>query len=95
MDKDWIDIINPRAMRAAKKVKAAPRKYDRLDHRCVGLLDNCKPNADRFLEYVGELLKKRYEGVETVFRRKRSSTEADCLPELINNCDVVINAFAD
>ena len=95
MDEDWIDIIDPRAVRAAKKAKPAPRKYDSLGHRCVGLLDNSKPNADRFLGYVGELLKNRYEDVEIVFRRKMSSTEADCLPELIDKCDVVVNAFAD
>ena len=95
MDEGWIDIIDPIAVRAAKKVKPAPRKYGRLDCRRVGLLDNSKPNADRFLEYVGELLKRQYEGLETVFRRKMSSTEADCLPELIDNCDVVVNAFGD
>lgn len=95
MDEDWIDIIDPRAIRAPKKWQPASRKYDSLNHRCVGLLDNSKPNADRFLGYVGELLKKRYAGIEIVFRRKMSSTEADCLPELIDKCDVVINAFAD
>jgi hypothetical protein len=95
MDEGWIDIIDPRAMRAAKKMKLAPRKYHSLGHRRVGLLDNSKPNADRFLGYVGELLKRQYEGLEVVFRRKLSSTEADCLPELIDNCDVVVSAFGD
>ena len=32
---------------------------------------------------------------ELVALRKMSRTEADCLPELIGRCDVVINAFAD
>jgi hypothetical protein len=95
MEEDWIDIIDPRAMCASKRVGPAPRKYDSLDYRCVGLLDNSKPNADRFLGYVGELLKKRYEGVEIVSKRKMSSTEAECLPELIDKCDFIVNAFAD
>ena len=33
--------------------------------------------------------------IELVALRKMSRTEADCLPELIARCDVVINAFAD
>ncbi len=95
MEEPWIEIVDPTAIRASRRVRPALRKYNGLAHRRVGLLDNSKPNADKFLRYVGEILTKRYEGVEIVFKRKRSSTEADCLPELINQCDVVINAFAD
>ena len=61
----------------------------------VGLLDNNKPNADMFLQFVGDLLKRRQGDIELVALRKMSRTEADCLPELIGRCDVVINALAD
>ena len=61
----------------------------------IGLLDNNKPNADKFLDHVGALLKKRYDGVELVAKRKMTRIEADCLTELAERCDVVINAFAD
>jgi hypothetical protein len=33
--------------------------------------------------------------VELVSKRKMTRIEADCLKELADRCDVVINAFAD
>jgi hypothetical protein len=95
MDQELITIVTPTASRAVKRSKLAPRKYASLKNRRIGLLDNNKPNADRFLECVGELLKQHYEGIELIAKRKMTRTGADCLEELIDRCDVVINAFAD
>ena len=95
MSFETIEIINPIGVRAAKQRSLAPRKLESLDNVRIGLLDNNKPNADRFLDHVGALLKKRYEGVELVSKRKMTRIEADCLKELAEQCDVVINAFAD
>jgi hypothetical protein len=66
-----------------------------LHHKRVGLLDNSKPNADRFLDIVGDLLRQRFDGIEIVFKRKMSRTEADCVQELAQKCDAVVTAFAD
>lgn len=95
MDQELITIVTPTASRAVKRTKLALRKYASLKNRRIGLLDNNKPNADRFLEYMGALLKERYEGVELIAKRKMTRTGADCLKQLIDRCDVVINAFAD
>ena len=95
MDQELITIVTPTARRAVKRTKLSSRKYASLNNRRIGLLDNNKPNADRFLEYVGALLKERYEGVELIARRKMTRTGADFLQELADRCDVVINAFAD
>lgn len=95
MEKELIRIINPTAPRISKQTRLAPRKYRSLRHKRIGLLDNNKPNADKFLARVGELLKQRYEGVELIPRRKMTRTGADFLQELADECDVVINAFAD
>jgi hypothetical protein len=95
MNEALIDIVNPVGLSASKKTDPARRSHDSLQGLRVGLLDNNKPNADKFLEFVGELLKRRNDGIELVPKRKMSRTEADCLPELIARCDVVINAFAD
>jgi hypothetical protein len=73
----------------------APRRFDRLAGRRVGLLDNNKPNADRFLEFVGARLQERHADVELIRRRKTTRMEADGLAELAARCDAVINAFAD
>ena len=95
MNEALIEIVNPVGLSASKKTGLARRSHDSLQGLRVGLLDNNKPNADKFLEFVGELLKRRNDGIELVPKRKMSRTEADCLPELIARCDVVINAFAD
>ena len=95
MEQELITIVIPTASRAVKRTKLAPRKYGSLKNRRIGLLDNNKPNADRFLESVGELLKQRYEGVELIAKRKMTRTGADGLQEFADRCDVVINAFAD
>ncbi|HVO91820.1 MAG TPA: hypothetical protein VMT22_03215 [Terriglobales bacterium] len=88
-------IVNPVGHSVSKKSSLARRSGGSLGGLRIGLLDNNKPNADKFLGFVGELLKKRNGDIELIAKRKMSRTEADCLPELIAGCDVVINAFAD
>ena len=95
MSRTLIEIVNPVGVGASKQTGLARRKHDSLRGLRVGLLDNNKPNADKFLQFVGDLLKRRQGDIELVPLRKMSRTEADCLPELIGRCDVVINAFAD
>jgi hypothetical protein len=95
MNDDTIEIINPTGVRASKQIRLAPRTHESLRGTRIGLFDNNKPNADKFLDHVGALLKKRYDSVELVVKRKMTRIEADCLTELAEHCDVVINAFAD
>ena len=47
---------------------------DTLDSKVVGLLDNAKPNSDRILDMVGELLSKKYHLARVVKVRKPSAT---------------------
>lgn len=94
-EEEMIEILNPTGERATKQIRLAPRKHDNLRGVRIGLLDNNKPNADKFLDHVGALLKKRYDGVELISKRKMTRIEADCLNELAERCDAVINAFAD
>jgi hypothetical protein len=89
-----MEIIDPTAERDIRTGKTAARGAN-LTAKRIGLLDNSKPNADKFLEYVGELLKKQFPAIELLPRRKMTRTEADCLQELSDNCDLVVSAFAD
>lgn len=95
MNNETVEILNPTGVRVTKQIKLAARKHENLRGLHIGLLDNNKPNADKFLNYVGDLLNKRYEAVELVSRCKTTRLEADCLNELAERCDVVVNAFAD
>ena len=95
MNDETIEILNPTGVRASKRIRLALRKHDNLGGVRIGLLDNNKPNADKFLDHVGALLKMRYHSVELVAKRKMTRIEADLIKVLAGHCDVVINAFAD
>ena len=95
MERELLKVVNPTAPRVSKRTQLAPRRYRSLRHKRIGLLDNNKPNADKFLAYVGAILKQRYDGVVLIPKQKMSRTEADGIQELVDSCDVVINAFAD
>jgi hypothetical protein len=90
-----IEIVNPTGVSRKQESKLAPRRYETLAGRRVGLLDNNKPNADKFLQFIGEFLQARHADIELVAQRKMTRMESDGLAELASRCDVVINAFAD
>ena len=95
MNDEMHEIVNPVGRAAIRKNTLAKRRGGSVAGLRVGLLDNNKPNADKFLAFTGEMLRQRYQNVDLVSRRKLSRTEAECLPDLIARCDVVINACAD
>ena len=95
MNEELLEIVNPAGEGASKESALAARSRHSLRGARVGLLDNNKPNADKFLAFVGELLKERCADIQLLAKRKMSRTEAECLTEMIEHCDVVINAFAD
>jgi hypothetical protein len=95
MSVETIEIVSPLGRRENRRTTLARRRRGNLHGLRIGLLDNNKPNADKFLAFIGVLLERLCGEIELITRRKMSRTEADCLPELIARCDVVINAFAD
>jgi hypothetical protein len=95
MKEELITIVAPIAPRAVKHVRLGPRKHLSLNNLRIGLLDNNKPNADRFLAFAGELLRERYPKVTLIPKRKMTRTGADGLSEFAESCDAVINAFGD
>jgi len=92
---ELMEIISPVGVPVAKASKLAARRFARLDGLRIGLLDNNKPNADKFLHFIGEFLHARHREIQLIAKRKMTRMEADGLAELATGCDVVINAFAD
>ena len=90
-----IEIVNPLGVPCQQMSKLALRRYDSLAGYRIGLLDNNKPNADKFLQFIGELLRVRYPEIKLVAKRKMTRMESDGLAQLAKACDFVINAFAD
>ena len=90
-----IEIISPIGIPRKQASSLAPRRYENLVGLRIGLLDNNKPNADKFLGFIGALLQARYPEIQLVTKRKMTRMESDGLAQFAQSCDVVINAIAD
>ena len=90
-----IEIVSPIGVPRTQASSLAPRRYEKLNGLRVGLLDNNKPNADKFLGFIGALLHARYPEIQLVAKRKMTRIESDGLAQFAKSCDVVINAIAD
>jgi hypothetical protein len=69
-----------------------------LQGKTVGLMENSKPNSDRILAHVGEILQERYGVAELVFASKGdSSTSApvDILDDLVRRCHFAVTGIGD
>ena len=76
----------------------APRSFATLDAKVVGLLDSTKPNSDRLLFALGELLRERFTVKELVTAHKPyfgNPVPADQAAALAERCDVVITGVGD
>ncbi|MGZ9214620.1 MAG: UGSC family (seleno)protein, partial [Candidatus Binatia bacterium] len=79
MMENVIEIVNPIGVPRKQESKLAQRRYENLVGRRVGLLDNNKPNADKFLQFIGEFLQARHPEIELVAKRKMTRMESDGL----------------
>jgi hypothetical protein len=91
-------ILDPTGRPAGRPtVVMAPRPAG-LRGATVGLLENRKHNAARFLEEVGRLLVERHGARELVLRSKggfNAPVEEPLLEELARRCDVVVTGVGD
>lgn len=78
--------------------RLSQRRFSDLDGKTIGLLDNGKPNADRVLDAIAELLQERYQIKEIVRRRKDNVSlpaPREIVEELAERSDVVIAGVGD
>src|SRR6266498_3345017 len=89
--------LDPTAGPVVERATRAPRP-DRLEGKRVGFLDNSKPNADKVLRYLDEMLRERYGIAASVHRRKPTASRVvppEILEEMLRECDVVVPAVGD
>lgn len=97
MARDTIRVLSPvgQAREARVTVPALPAD---LNGRTVGFLDNTKPNFDRLVGELAQLLKDRF-GVSAVLHRKKANASTPASPEILaelsKECDVVFAGSAD
>ena len=90
-------LIKPVNEATPEQASYAPRPSG-LQGKRVGLLDNSKNNADRFLEMVAKILDEQY-GLSTIVRHRKPSASKPVAPEVIAEwkklCDLAIVGVGD
>ncbi len=90
-------VLDPTSEATTESATLAPR-LDSLTGKVLGLLDNSKLNADRFLDLLQRELAERYELADVVRARKPSASRVcpdGLVQELAGRCDAVIAAVGD
>ena len=90
-------LVNPTTQAIVAPFDGAPR-LPTLAGTTVGIIDDCKPNADVLLEELIEVLRTRYEISDVRWHRKTSASRpavAEAIKELAENCDSVIVGVGD
>lgn len=92
-----IRVLSPVGPDTAEALSVPALPSD-LTGRTVGFLDNTKPNFDRLVADLGEILRRRY-GVRAVVHRRKANASSPAPPalvaELAKTCDVVLAGSAD
>jgi hypothetical protein len=90
-------LIKPVNEAIPEQSSYAPRPLGLAGKR-LGLLDNSKNNAGRFLEIVTKILDEQY-GFSTIVRHRKPSASKPVAPEVIEEwkklCDLVIVGVGD
>ena len=89
-------VLNPVAQqRGALKVHRINRRPSTLEGKTVGLLWSGTTMGDVALKRVGDMLKERFNSVETKFYIGGLPTPPAVLDKAAAECDVVVGATAD
>ena len=95
--KKGLIVLDPTLEATREESRLAPR-LDTLGGKVVGLLDNSKLNADRFLSLLERELRERYRIAGVVRARKPSASRVcpeETVADLASHCDAVITAVGD
>lgn len=94
-----LNILNPVSQKVEKAGASAPR-LSTLAGKHIGLYWNHKPGGDAALQRIEELLKSRYQGVQTKLYvgsmggAVKSATKED-VARMVEECAAVIGTTAD
>lgn len=89
-----VRIINPLGEREKAQASLAPR-LSTLEGKSIGYIDNIKPNAGLFLQYVEELIRADYPGTTSHKVRKNFTSSKLIADSLDGKVNAVINAWGD
>ena len=89
-----IRIVNPVGSRAVERMALA-RRLDTLNGKSIGFIDNIKPNANLFIQYIEEMVRADYADVETHTVRKNFTSSKPIAHELEGRVQALVNAWGD
>jgi len=89
-----VKLVNPVGQRASAPVTLAPRLAT-LAGKSIGLIDNIKPNANLFIQYIEEMLHAEYPDVRTQTVRKNFTSSRLIADQLEGKVDALVNAWGD
>ena len=90
-----MDVLNPTRPAPSQTKALAPRPAT-LRGRRIGVLDNSKPNADRLLGRLAELLVERHGAASVMtWRKPGASRPAIMIDEIARSADLVLTGSGD
>ena len=89
-----VKLVNPVGQRAVARVALA-RRLDSLQGKSIGFIDNIKPNANLFVQYVEEMMRADYPGIATHTVRKNFTSSKLIAHELEGKVEALVNAWGD
>lgn len=89
-----VKIVNPVGQSAVERMALAPR-LDTLNGKSIGFIDNIKPNANLFIQYIEEMMRADYTGIETHAVRKNFTSSKLIAHELEGKVHALVNAWGD
>jgi len=89
-----VTLVNPVGQRAEQRAALAAR-LSTLNGKSIGFIDNMKPNANLFVQYIEEMIRADFSGVKTHTVRKNFTSSKLIANELEGKVDALVNAWGD
>ena len=89
-----VKLVSPVGQRADKRAALAPRLHS-LNGMSIGFIDNIKPNANLFIQYVEEMMRAEFKGLQTHTVRKNFTSSKLIAHELEGKVQALVNAWGD
>jgi hypothetical protein len=89
-----VRIVNPVGQPAVAR-GALARRLDTLNGKSIGFIDNIKPNANLFIQYIEEMMRADYAGIATHAVRKNFTSSKLIAHELEGKVEALVNAWGD
>ena len=89
-----VKLVNPVGQRASAPMTLA-RRLTSLSGKSIGFIDNMKPNANLFIQYIEEMIRADYPDVQTHTVRKNYTSSKLIADQLEGKVDCLVNAWGD